>query len=394
MPQPRRATLRKLHGAGGAALDQALVLWFPGPASYTGEDCCELHLHGGMAVVEGVMLALGALGARPAGPGEFTRRAVMHGQMDLLEAEAVADLIDAETAIQRDQALQQMGGALGAIYADWAERLLRLLAQQEALIDFPDEDLPAEIMAAMREEMRQLRATMLNHLDDGGRGERLRTGLVFAIAGPPNVGKSTLINALCRRDVAIVSPMAGTTRDVLEARLELAGIPVTLLDTAGLRETDDPVEAEGVRRARSRVAEADLVIALSSDPDAREHAEATVGTRVLSVLTKRDLHAGPACAGVAVSAKTGAGMEALLAALADIARDLAGPRGTPALSRARHRLAIQEAVTCLDEALVAEAAELCGEELRLAVRALGRITGSVGVEDILDSVFSQFCIGK
>jgi tRNA modification GTPase len=391
LPQPRRAVLRRLHNSAGDLLDQALVLWFAGPSSYTGEDCCELQLHGGVAVIEGVMLALAQLGARAAGPGEFTRRAVTRGRMDLLEAEAVADLIDAETAAQRDQALQQMGGALGAIYADWAARLLRLLAQQEALIDFPDEDLPSEIVAAMHAQMLLLRSEMGEHLNDGGRGERLRAGLVFAIAGPPNVGKSTLINALCQREVAIVSPVAGTTRDVLEARLELAGIPVTLLDTAGLRDTDDPIEAEGVRRARARVASADLVIALSSSAAGFE---ADSSSRVLPVMTKSDLHGVARADGLAVSARTGAGMDQLVAALERIARELAGTRGSPALSRARHRMAIEEAMACLDAAMAAELAELCGEELRVAVHALGRVTGSVGVEDVLDSVFSQFCIGK
>jgi tRNA modification GTPase len=395
LPPPRRASLRTLRNASGAVLDHALVLWFPGPASYTGEDCCELQVHGGLAVIEGVITALASLGARPADPGEFTRRAVIRGHMDLLEAEAVADLIDAETAAQRDQAVQQLGGALGAIYGDWAARLLRLLAQQEALIDFPDEDLPAAVAAQMRADMLGLLDVMRDHLNDSGRGERLRTGLVFAIAGAPNVGKSTLINALCRRDVAIVSPMAGTTRDVLEARLELAGIPVTLLDTAGLRETEDAVEAEGVRRARERLAQADVIISLISANDDAGGVDLCVdGPTEIRVITKSDLGLRATSDGIPVSAVTGAGMDELLAALEQAARHLAGPRGAPALTRARHRMAIEEAVACLEAALTTDLPEICGEELRLAVRALGRITGSVGVEDVLDSVFSQFCIGK
>ncbi len=394
LPAPRRASLRRLRGPDGAILDEALILWFPGPGSYTGEDSAELQVHGGIAVVESVMLALGTLGARPAEAGEFTRRAVLNGRMDLLAAEAVADLIDAETSAQRDQALRQLSGALGDLYAAWAARLLRLLAQQEALIDFPDEDLPPEIFAAMATEIDRIRDEMAAHLDDGGRGERLRNGLTFAIAGPPNVGKSTLINALCGRDVAIVSPTAGTTRDVLEARLELGGIPVTLLDTAGLRETDDPIEAEGVRRARARLATADLVVALSCDDHEAPTPEASAGVRILPVVTKADLLESPPADRMAVSARSGFGMPALLAQLQQIAIQLAGPRGTPALSRARHRMALQDAMLCLRAAREAVLPELCGEELRLAVQALGRITGQVGVEDVLDSVFRQFCIGK
>jgi len=394
LPPPRRASLRSLRGADGTVLDRALVLWFPAPASYTGEDCCELHLHGGLAVLEGVTAALVALGARQAEPGEFTRRAVSYGRMDLLEAEAVADLIDAETALQRDQALLQMGGALSTIYTGWAARLVRLLAQQEALIDFPDEDLPPEIDAELRAEIGRLRAAFLAHLSEGSRGEKLRSGLVFAIAGAPNAGKSTLINALCQREIAIVSPRPGTTRDVLEARIEIAGVPVTLLDTAGLRETEDPEEAEGVRRARARVQQADLVIALWP-PDAEAGPDlAAMSGPVLSVRSKVDLAEVLVDGAIAISARSGQGMDALLAALEAEVRRLAGSSGTAVLTRARHRLALEVAALHLALALENDLAELRGEELRLAVQALGRITGAVGVEEVLDSVFGQFCIGK
>lgn len=394
LPPPRRASLRSLRGADGTVLDRALVLWFPASASYTGEDCCELHLHGGLAVLEGVTAALVALGARQAEPGEFTRRAVSYGRMDLLEAEAVADLIDAETALQRDQALLQMGGALSTIYTDWAARLVRLLAQQEALIDFPDEDLPPEIEAELRAEIARLRAAFLAHLSEGSRGEKLRSGLVFAIAGAPNAGKSTLINALCQREIAIVSPRPGTTRDVLEARIEIAGVPVTLLDTAGLRETEDPEEAEGVRRARARVQQADLVIALWP-PDAEAGPDlAAMSGPVLSVRSKVDLAEVAVDGAIAISARSGQGMDALLAALEAEVRRLAGSSGTAVLTRARHRLALEDAASHLALALENDLAELRGEELRLAVQALGRITGAVGVEEVLDSVFGQFCIGK
>jgi tRNA modification GTPase len=393
-PPPRRASLRALRVADGRALDQAVVLWFPGPGSYTGEDSFELHLHGGSAVLEGVVLALLDLGARQAEPGEFTRRAVVNGRMDLLEAEAVADLIDAETALQRDQALRQLGGALGNVYTGWASRLLRLLAQQEALIDFPDEDLPPEVEATLLSEIAGLRGEFEAHLADGERGERLRTGLVFAIAGAPNVGKSTLINALCKRDVAIVSPNAGTTRDVLEARIEIAGVPVTLIDTAGLRDTDDAVEAEGVRRALHRVREANLVLVLKAPGSSSVEDPVFADLPILSIATKNDLGPpAPAC-DVAVSALTGAGIGDLIGCLEAHVRRLAGPSASPVLTRARHRTALADAAHHLGEGLAARWPELRGEELRLAVQSLGRITGRVGVEDILDSVFGQFCIGK
>jgi tRNA modification GTPase len=267
LPPPRRASLRRLRDAAGKALDHALVLWLPAPASYTGEASAELHLHGGRAVIEGVADALVTLGARPAEPGEFTRRAFLNGRMDLIEAEAVGDLVEAETSAQRVQALRQLDGALGAIYHDWADRLRVLLAQQEALIDFPDEDLPPETEALALAELAVLTRQIGGHLDDGRRGERLREGLVFAVTGPPNVGKSSLVNALAERDVAIVAATPGTTRDALETRVVLGGVPVTLVDTAGLREAQDAIEAEGVRRARARAAAADLVIVVGEAGD-------------------------------------------------------------------------------------------------------------------------------
>ena len=260
LPVPRHASLRRLRDPAGDVLDQALVLWFPGSGTYTGEDCAELHLHGGRAVIDGVADALVAAGLRPAEPGEFTRRAFLNGRMDLVEAEAVHDLIAAETEAQRRQALRQMEGALGAIYQAWADRLRGVLAYQEALIDFPDEDLPPEVETQLLATLRAVRAEIRHHLDDAGPGEKLRDGLFFAITGAPNVGNLTLINALAERDVAIVSALPGTTRDALETRVVLGGVPVTLVDTAGLRETTDSIEAEGVRRALARAEDADLVM--------------------------------------------------------------------------------------------------------------------------------------
>jgi tRNA modification GTPase len=394
VPPPRRASFRRLRGRDGVELDQGMVLWLPGPGSYTGEDSAELYLHGGRAVLAGVADALVALGARPAEPGEFTRRAFLNGRMDLTEAEAAHDLVAAETAAQRRQALRQLDGALGTLYGGWADRLRLLLAQQEALIDFPDEDLPPEIEAQVLGEWAALQREVAAHLDDGRRGERLREGLVFAITGPPNVGKSSLVNALAERDVAIVSAIPGTTRDALETRVVLGGVPVTLVDTAGLREASDEIEAEGVRRAHARAAAADLVIdVVDSPPPLAGGGEGEARFRLL-VANKIDLGGAVPPGAIAVSALTGEGLDILRARLADAARSLTEGTGPPPLTQARHRAALQEAAACLAGAQTVDLPELRAEDLRLALRALGRITGSVGVEDILDTLFARFCIGK
>lgn len=398
LPRPRMATLRRLvDPATAEALDEALVLWMPGPASFTGEDVVELHLHGGRAVVAGVVEALGRrAGLRPAEPGEFTRRAFEAGRMDLTAAEAVADLVAAETAAQRRQALRQMGGALARLYDGWRERLMRALAHVEAAIDFPDEDLPGGILGAAAAEVAALEAAIGAHLDDGGRGERLRAGVSVAIVGAPNAGKSSLLNALAGRDVAIVSARAGTTRDVIEVHLDLAGCPVILADTAGLRETDDEIEAEGVRRARARAAAADLTIALfdaTTPPD--DATRALVGPETIVVRSKADL--GPPVGdvgGLPLSARTGAGLAALLARLTTAVTDRFAAGDQPALTRARHRAALTEARDALGRSRSAPLPELAAEDLRLAARALGRITGRIDVEDLLDVIFRDFCIGK
>lgn len=402
LPQPRRASLRRLRAPrDGEELDHALVLWFPGPASYSGEDMAELHLHGGPAVLAGVCEALTALGCRAAEAGEFTRRAFLHGKMDLTQAEGIADLIASETAAQRRQALRQAEGALGRLYADWIEHAKRALALQEAAIEFEMEDLPtgldgeaAAIAAGLAEEIRR-------HLDDGGRGERLREGLSIAILGAPNAGKSSLFNALVRREAAIVSPIPGTTRDVVECRLDLGGVPAVLADTAGLRATDDPVEQEGVRRAQARGREADIVLAVfaaGEPPDPETLALLRRRPDAIIVATKCDLGEPPRlplCASPwPTSARTGAGLDSLRAAIDRAASGLAGLAEAPLLTRARHRAALNLALDRLREGGAASRPELAAEAYRGAVRALGQLTGQVGVEDILDVVFGEFCIGK
>ncbi len=395
-PPARQARLRRLRDMEGGTLDHAIVLWLPGPGSYTGEDSAELHLHGGPAILAAVADALIARGARPAGPGEFTRRAFLSGRMDLLQAEAIGDLVEAETEGQRRQALRQMEGALGAIYRDWATRLRLLLAQQEALIDFPDEDIPPETEAVMLAELGSLRDAIQAHLDDRGRGERLRSGLVFVVAGAPNVGKSSLVNALAGREVAIVTEQPGTTRDALETRIVLGDVPVTLTDTAGLRMPADAIEAEGVRRAEQRARTADLVIAVgvAGGPPAVLPEQVDGILPVLLVANKADLGGKVPQGLTAVSARTGAGIGELRQMLAARARSLTDAAGPPPLTRARHRAALLRAGDHLAAAAAAAWPELRGEDLRLALRALGGITGQVGVEDILDTIFGQFCIGK
>jgi tRNA modification GTPase len=389
LPLPRRAVVRALRDAEGDLLDRAMVLWLPGPRSYAGEDSAELHVHAGRAVIDAVSDRLAGLGLRPAEPGEFTRRAFLNGKMDLVSAEAVHDLVAAETDAQRRQALRQLDGALGDLYRDWSDRLRIALARQEALIDFPDEDLPPDVEADLIASVRSLRAEIDTHLDDRHRGEKLREGLYFAITGAPNVGKSSLINALAEREVAIVSATPGTTRDAIETRIVLGGVPVTLVDTAGLRDTDDPIEAEGVRRARQHAGSADLAITVI---EAGTVLASSLGG--LIVANKSDLRSEQAPGILAVSALTGAGLTELRARLAAEAAALTQSSGPPPLTRVRHRTALRAASRWLAEAEDAIEPELRGESMRLALRALGTITGQVGVEDILDAVFRQFCIGK
>jgi len=414
-PPARHAHLTRLVDPNtGVAIDRGLVLWFPGPASFTGEDMAELQLHGGRAVIDAAVAALAALpGLRPAEPGEFTRRAFDRGKLDLSEVEGLADLIDAETEAQRRQALRQMEGALSRQIAAWRADLVEALARAEAAIDFPDEELPDEIGDKITHSILCLRERISEYLGDFHRGERLREGICVALVGAPNAGKSSLLNAFARRPVAIVSEAPGTTRDVVEVPLDLGGYPVTLADTAGLRDLDleapgidrDAVEVEGMRRARARAATADFKLAifdLQAGPDFDTATRALLDEDSLVVFNKCDLVADgergdldgwPA---ITVSAKTGAGMAVLEARLAETvaARMDAGVGETAPLTRARHRRALEDCVAALERAGGADRPELVAEDLRLAARALGRIAGRVDVEDLLDSIFREFCIGK
>ncbi len=389
-------------------IDDGLVLWFPGPASFTGEDVCELHVHGGHAVVQGVLEGLGGVsGLRLAEAGEFTRRAFENGKMDLTAAEGLADLVAAETAAQRKQALRQLDGELGRIYETWRERLLAALAHREANIDFSDEDLPDGIDSAANAELADIEQEIGAHLADNRRGERLRSGLLIAIIGPPNAGKSSLLNQLARRDAAIVSEVAGTTRDVIEVHLDLGGFPVIVADTAGLREGGEAIEAEGVRRAHAKAENADLRLAVfdgATWPDTDPMTAALVDDDTVVVVSKADLGvlAVPLEVGgqkaLAISAQTGDGIDDLLAAIDGRVHGMINAPAAPALTRLRHRDALEECHAALGRFLGAterdKTPELAAEDLRLAARALGRITGRVDVDDVLDVIFRDFCIGK
>jgi tRNA modification GTPase len=397
------ATRVLLLDASQQPIDDAVVLWFPGPASATGEDVAEFHVHGGRAVLSSLFAALsGFENVRAAEPGEFTRRAFENGKLDLTEAEGLDDLIHADTDRQRRQALRQLKGLLGERVRDWRAQIIEASALIEAGIDFSDEgDVPAELMAPALAKIKTLLDEIKEVLAAQGRSERLREGLVVAIAGPPNVGKSTLMNQLARREVAIVSPHAGTTRDIIEVSLDLDGYPVTVIDTAGIRETDDPVEQEGVRRARARAAEADLVLWMIDARHEESHQQAAAPVWV--VRNKIDLDAATAVARQGqgdshfkISASRGDGLPELIAALIAFAQEYFGSGEAGLIGRARQRELLQETASSLQRSIsaVGLGEELAAEDLRAAAHSLGRLLGRVDVEDILDVIFREFCIGK
>jgi tRNA modification GTPase len=416
VPEPRQVTLARVRDpATGDVIDEALVLWFPAPRSETGEDTAELQLHGGHAVVAGVLDALGRIeGCRPAEAGEFTRRAFENGRLDLTAVEGLADLIAAETLAQRRQAFRQLRGLIGDRAEAWRRALIEAQALVEARIDFSDEaDVAENVVDAALHAAQQLRSEIAVALADGGRGERLRDGLVIAIAGPPNAGKSTLLNRLARREAAIVSPYPGTTRDVIEVHFDLGGYPVTLLDTAGIRDSADPLEQEGVRRARVGVASADLVLWVTdvstADGAVDDRDKSSLESGMWLIKNKIDLAVDKLCiscesgSGISspmtfsISATTGAGTDALVTALTAFARNYFSATEPALVTRARHRRALEDTVAALDRALAERGSgreELIAEELRAAATTLGRLTGRVDVEDILDVIFRDFCIGK
>jgi tRNA modification GTPase len=410
LPEPRRATLRTLTWPGRGRLDEALVLRFPGPASYTGEDCAELHLHGGRAVVEAVASALADLGLRPAEPGEFTRRAFQNGKLDLSQAEAVADLVDAETEAQRNQALDQLDGAQARRFEAWRAALVEALAYLEAAIDFPDEDLPDAVADRARPPVEALLGDLDAALADAARGEGVRDGWRIAVIGAPNAGKSSLFNALVRREAAIVTEQPGTTRDIIEASLTLDGYRVLLADTAGVRETSEVIEAEGVRRARAWAEGAGLrlwVVDASAADGGWAEARDLVRAGDLMVVNKVDRPSGAdrqaALASseaqgvevIEVSATSNSGLGALGRRLHERVREALSAADFPAVTRERHRLRLTEARDHVARAVeTLNRPELAAEDLRLAARALGRVAGRVDAEDVLDVVFASFCIGK
>jgi tRNA modification GTPase len=397
-PSPKQAVLKAFRDLRGDLIDRGLLLWFEAPASFTGENIAEFHVHGGRAIMDAMLDALAAIsGLRPAEAGEFTRRAVENGKLDLTQAEALADLIDAQTDAQRRQALRQSDGALRYLYEGWTARLVRAVALSEAVLDFPDEEIPEKTLNTVRDEARTLAAEIASHLDDHRRGEILRDGVYLTVFGTPNSGKSSLLNALAQRDIAIVSEIAGTTRDVIEVRLDLGGYPVIVADTAGIRESGDTIEAEGVRRALARVESSDIALLLVDATAAKplDGLPANVGQILdLVVWNKIDIGA-PRLGGIPISAKTGEGIPELLSKISELCGKLLESKTNSApLTRARHRNHLQDALAALERGQAVPSMELFGEDLRLALRSLGRITGRVDVEDILDVVFREFCIGK
>lgn len=393
-------------------IDYAMVIGFKAPQSFTGEDVVEYHCHGSTAILEELLAVLATCpNHRMANHGEFTRRAFDNGKLDLTEAEAIADLIDAETKLQKEQALNQMGGALSSLYNGWAEELTRALAYVEVIIDFPDEDVPDSETDKAKPAIEKLSMALLSHLNDDRKGERLRQGIQIAVIGAPNAGKSSLVNLLAQREIAIVSDIAGTTRDVIEAHLNLGGYPVILADTAGLRPDQigqsghDAIESEGIRRAINKANESDirLIIFDASQSELDKHSLDLIDENSVIVLNKSDLnpnalnsfHVKLNRKPILISTKLGEGIDALLKDLKElVAKKFAVSRETPSLTRERHRQSLQECHGFLSMALSQSQPELMAQDLRFALNALGRITGRVDVEDLLDVIFKDFCIGK
>lgn len=403
LPSARMATLATF-AQKGVAIDRGLVLWFPAPHSFTGEDMAELHVHGSRAVLQALARALGGMdGLCMAEPGEFARRAFLNGKLDLAEVEGIADLVDAETEVQRMQALRVLQGEASARYEALRKQAVHALAHLEAAIDFSDEDIPPTLFATVNAEVQSLAKHVAELLGDR-RGQRIREGISIVILGAPNAGKSSLLNALARREAAIVSHTAGTTRDLIEVHLDIAGFACVLVDTAGLRDSTDPVEQEGIRRARARAASADIKLLLFDGarlPALDTQTQALADANALVIISKADALSAPSPVSVAgltplpVSVQRGEGLDALLATLEARLRaslDMAG--AAPLITRERHREALTQALGHLQRFLQGLPIELACEELRLAAQQLGKITGKISVDELLDAIFREFCIGK
>ncbi|WP_176728028.1 tRNA uridine-5-carboxymethylaminomethyl(34) synthesis GTPase MnmE [Rhizobium sp. YK2] len=399
LPQPRQAALRTIRRRNGLVIDRGLVLVFPGPASFTGEDCVEIHVHGGKAVVNALLEELSTFEhCRMAEHGEFSRRALENGKMDLVEVEGLADLIGAETEMQRRLALEHAAGGLSDLYNGWADRLTRARALIEAELDFADEDdVPGSASDKVWADMQRLRLEISGHLAGADLGEIIRDGLKVVIAGAPNAGKSSLMNTLAKREVAIVTDIAGTTRDVLHVDLNIEGYAVRLYDTAGLRDTDEVVEREGIRRALRTVADADLVLSLAEIGGEAQRSFPDFTGKVLTVGTKADIHAEKTNQyDLLISSTTGSGLAELHELLRQDLEARSGALSLALPSRLRHRTLLSESLDAVEAALGSEdrGLDIRAEYLRQAATSLGRITGRVDVEDLLDVIFSEFCIGK
>jgi len=397
-PQPRMAQFAKLRHQN-EIIDEALVLYFAAPASFTGEEVVELHTHGSRAVISKLFEIFSKLDyLRMAEAGEFSRRAFLNGKMDLMEAEGLADLIDAETTAQHKQAMRQMQGQLGKVYDEWRASLVKLLARVEAYIDFPDEDLPQELLDQIIEKITTLKTDISRHLNDGKVGEKIREGLYAVILGAPNVGKSSLLNFLAKRDAAIVSDIAGTTRDVVEVQLEIAGLPVTFADTAGIRDASDAIESEGIRRALARAENADIKIVMySAGEELSSDIKNLIDENTILLCNKIDQNPHEdisVYSYIPISIKSGEGLNSLLEKLSETISQKYSVTESPIITRARHRQALEEALRSLDSYDANKPIELMGEDLRYAAVSLGRITGKIDVEELLDEIFFSFCIGK
>lgn len=393
--EPRKAVYTTLkHPTTGAIIDQALALFFPAPHSFTGEEVVELHTHGSLAVIRSLLAILGDMGGlRPAERGEFARRAYLNGKMDLMEAEGLADLIESETSAQQAQALRQMGGNLSQFYNELRVRIITALAHLEAYIDFPDEEIPESVLQGLGDEVREVEQVIAAALADHQRGERIRSGVNIVILGAPNAGKSSLLNALTQKEAAIVSERAGTTRDVIEIHMEFSGYPAILIDTAGIRDSADDIESEGIRRALARAKSADIKLVLFEGHEPDVETIKLIDERTILVATKSDMLAQPTREAISISTKTGRGIDVLLSTIETrIVESFSGEGAL--ITRSRHRSALIESQSHLSRFHQPLPLELKCEELRRAATSIGQITGKIAVDDVLDVVFSQFCIGK